>query len=70
MVKKIFHILPVLAVFILLISCAVQKPALTTGQKKIFIYPAYTDIEMFLNTTENEIVSHRFIYVGQLIRLK
>jgi len=39
-------------------------------KKKIFIYPAYTDIEMFLNTAENEIVSHRFIYVGQLIRLK
>jgi glycosyltransferase involved in cell wall biosynthesis len=39
-------------------------------KKKIFIFPAYTDIEMFLNTAEKKIISHRFIYVGQLVRLK
>jgi glycosyltransferase involved in cell wall biosynthesis len=39
-------------------------------KKEIFRFPAFTDIETFLKVREREIIPHRFVYVGQLIRLK
>jgi glycosyltransferase involved in cell wall biosynthesis len=38
--------------------------------KPVYVFPTFTDIEGFLDTAENEVVPHRFIFVGQLVALK
>lgn len=38
--------------------------------KKVFLFPTYTDIEAFLRAGEMKIVSNRFIFIGQMVRLK
>jgi glycosyltransferase involved in cell wall biosynthesis len=38
--------------------------------KRIFVFPAYIDIELFLKTIKCEPTPHRFIFVGQIIKLK
>ncbi len=38
--------------------------------KKVFTFPTYTDIELFLEAEDQEIVPYRFIFIGQLVRLK
>ncbi|MCK5161458.1 MAG: glycosyltransferase family 4 protein [Candidatus Aureabacteria bacterium] len=39
-------------------------------QKPKFIFPTYTDIEIFFDSKEKEIIQNRFIFVGQIIHLK
>jgi glycosyltransferase involved in cell wall biosynthesis len=38
--------------------------------KPVFVFPAYTDIELFLEEREQDPIPNRFIFIGQMIRLK
>jgi len=38
--------------------------------KPIFSFPTYTDIEIFLEAPGHDVIPNRFVFVGQMVRLK